>query len=146
MTDRTLGKFLLGGGMAGLALTLLAKRYANGVYSLRFDVGSIQTYNGKFYIDLVVCNPTGYTYPVPQAFFNVFDKESRYLGSIANYQLQYIKPGITAIKTQLLPNYNALQTLLTNLVLNSGSITLIFDGEIKISRFGSVYITQTVNT
>ncbi|HNR21295.1 MAG TPA: hypothetical protein PKL45_15025, partial [Bacteroidia bacterium] len=108
--------------------------YASGVRSLQFGLHGVQT-QGGISVLIGVYNPTRWTYPVPSMFFNVFDANGVYLGSLRSDVLQWIEArGTSVLQAELLPNYLQLGAALQSLALNSGYSALDMNGVLHIAN------------
>lgn len=142
-----LGTALLLAGAIGLTVTGI--NYYQGIYTFEYGFGSIGLVGEQTVLDLVVNNPTRWTYPVPMLFFNVYDKDANYYGMVSSSDLQWIKPGVNRIRTYEVLNTQGIVASLVSLIVPGAALDLTLDGTLTAANTQihlTIPVHQTLGT
>lgn len=107
-------------------------KYYQGIYKLHYGFNNVGIQGNQVWVELVVDNPTRYSYPVPMLFFNVYDANGNYYGVVYSNVLQWVRPGVNSVRAYLVPNTNTLIASLVELLVPGAELNLFLDGTITV--------------
>lgn len=128
---------------------LYVHRYYKGIDTLQYGLNGLAMQGDEWRVELTVNNPTGFTYPVPALFFNVYDKAGNYYGPLHSTAMQFIKPGVNYLTAYLVPNFTTIIASLVHALLPGQDLELMFDGYITIAGYPvalKIPITQKLSS
>lgn len=131
---RTGTKIFLGLGLTVVATGFL---YYRGIYKLQYCLRSISFSGTQIDVAIAVTNPTIFRYPVPRMFFNVYDTNGTYYGTMYASQLQWVFGNrVSILHAALLPNYSTILTSAIQNIMNSpGPLQLVLDGALTVGKY-----------
>lgn len=104
--------------------------------------------DGRVGIQISVLNNSGwFTYPVPGAFFNIYDAQGQYLGSLESDDVQYIRANsISILQMWVIPTWQGLLALLADGIANPDALSNIFiKGILKVGG-QHIYLDTPIQT
>lgn len=113
-------------------VSFLGWKYYQGIYRLQYGFRNFGFQEQQVWVELVVNNPTRYSYPVPMLFFNVYDISGNYYGVVYSNVLQWVRPGVNSVRAYLVPNVATVVASLAALLVPGAEINLMLDGTITV--------------
>jgi hypothetical protein len=130
-----LGTIIKLAAVAGLVgISVWGYNYYQGIYELQYGFHDLGFEGEQIWVELVVNNPTGHTYPVPMLFFNVYDKLGNYYGVVYSNVLQWVEPGVNVVRAYLVANVATVIASLALLIVPGAQLDLMLDGTISIGE------------
>ncbi len=134
--------------LTGLGFYIYGRNYYNGIEKLQYGLVGVGPQGNEWLVEIAVNNPTGYTYPVPAMFFNVYDGANNYYGALHSVQMQWIRPGWTKLNAWLAPNLATVIASLLSAILPGEDLNLVLDGGMTIGGYNiplQIPITQKLS-
>lgn len=127
----------------GVGLVAFGYAYYKATEQLQFNFAGIESASPandgaalRLNVGIQVVNPSGFTYPVPGMYFDIYNAAGGYIGRATNHTIQLIPPGISYVYAEVIGDIGQSAQLLINYALGKfTSIELQLVGGIQLGRY-----------